>query len=394
MILPSAKYQPYDALRQRLWYELLKQYDSDDTRTISHIELTSMLDSLGSTLSIETIDTFFTRWGKNPRTDELSIPEAIQGLETEICRPNSEKKRLPPSENEARERELGTGTDISAPHTPNLHAGTQTPPLHLDSLNFSGPALHVGDILPHLHRHPARQTSHSTEPMQTRVADHVHQATTSAPALQHPQAVRQPSTSSSLTSDTENTGSGSGGSVSGNSNGNGSGSSDEAFERVINVKNCPLCHRPRLNSKGERDIVTHLAVCASQNWASVNHVMVGNFVTPLQAQRKWYTNVLSKVSAGNYKIGAVCGLFSLRIAKKKKLKLAAEFCKHHCTESYDWPAGGREDAGVRAARHSPTIQGECSLSAVSRHIETSFFSGQGARSRLEGARGAFIVTSN
>jgi phosphatidylserine decarboxylase len=74
---------------------------------------------------------------------------------------------------------------------------------------------------------------------------------------------------------------------------------------VINIKNCPLCHRPRLNAKAERDIVTHLAVCASQDWARVDRVMVSNFVTAVQAQRKWYTNVLSKVSAGNYKIGAV-----------------------------------------------------------------------------------------
>ena len=39
-----AKYQPYDALRQRLWFQLLKQYDTDDTRTITQLELTSMLD--------------------------------------------------------------------------------------------------------------------------------------------------------------------------------------------------------------------------------------------------------------------------------------------------------------------------------------------------------------
>jgi phosphatidylserine decarboxylase len=301
-ILCSAKYQPYDALRQRLWSQLLKQYDSDDTRTMSHIELTSMLDSLGSTLSTETIDSFFTRWGKNPQTDELTVPEAIQCLETEICRPNSEKKRIHPSENEGRERELGTGTDTSTPHTPNPHAGTQTPPLRLDSLNFFGPALPISDASLPAHRHPASWTTHSTEPMQMRVTDHGQSDEGST-------AMRYPSTSSSLMSDTENTGSVSGGSVSGNGSGNGSGNSssgEEAFERVINIKNCPLCHRPRLNSKAERDIVTHLAVCASQDWARVDRVMVGNFVTPLQAQRKWYTNVLSKVSAGNYKIGAVC----------------------------------------------------------------------------------------
>jgi hypothetical protein len=92
---------------------------------------------------------------------------------------------------------------------------------------------------------------------------------------------------------------------SGASSGNESGSGDEAFERVININNCPLCHRPRLNSKAERDIVTHLVVCASQDWARVNRVMVSNFVTAVQAQCKWYTNVLSMVSAGKYKIGAV-----------------------------------------------------------------------------------------
>lgn len=253
------------------------QYDSDDTLTISHIELTSMLDSLGSTLSVETIDSFFTRWGKDPRTGELTFPETIRTLEIEICRPNSEKKRISPSENEGREREPGTGADTSRSHTPNLHApGTHTPPLYLDSLTFSGPALHIADSpLSAPYQPPRGATDHG--------------------GAQRPIPVHQISTSSSTASDTENTDSG---------NGSG-GSSDEMFERVINIKNCPLCQMPRLNSKAERDLVTHLAVCASQDWARVDRVMVSNFVTAVQAQRKWYTNMLSKVSAGNYKIGAV-----------------------------------------------------------------------------------------
>jgi len=93
-----------------------------------------------------------------------------------------------------------------------------------------------------------------------------------------------------------------------NGSANGAGStatnSDEHFERVINIKNCPLCHRPRLNSRAEVDIVTHLAVCASQDWATVDRIMVSNFVTASQAQRKWYTKVVSKVARGNYKLGA------------------------------------------------------------------------------------------
>ncbi|KAF8647529.1 hypothetical protein AX16_006651 [Volvariella volvacea WC 439] len=51
-----AKYQPYAALCQRIWHQYIAQYDSDDVGQISHLELTSMLDSLGSTLTPETIN--------------------------------------------------------------------------------------------------------------------------------------------------------------------------------------------------------------------------------------------------------------------------------------------------------------------------------------------------
>ena len=85
---------------------------------------------------------------------------------------------------------------------------------------------------------------------------------------------------------------------------------DDSFERVINVRSCPLCHRPRMNDRAEVDIVTHLAVCASQDWNKVDKIVVGNFVTASQAQRKWYTRVLEKVSGGGYRLGAVCILLS------------------------------------------------------------------------------------
>ena len=45
-----AKYQPYNALRQQFWCQYLEQYDTDDTGTISHIELRSKLNSLGCTI--------------------------------------------------------------------------------------------------------------------------------------------------------------------------------------------------------------------------------------------------------------------------------------------------------------------------------------------------------
>lgn len=73
-----AKCQPYDTVRQQFWQQYLKQYDTDDTHRISHIEFTSMLGSLSLTLSAKTINSsfrIFTRHGKKPREDELTINE-------------------------------------------------------------------------------------------------------------------------------------------------------------------------------------------------------------------------------------------------------------------------------------------------------------------------------
>ena len=311
LLLDRAKYQPYDELRQKFWRVYLKQYDTDDTGSISHLELTSMLDSLGSTLSHETVNSFWTRFNKRPHDEALTIDEAIQCLETELCRPASEKKRINLDD---------SAMDTSAPVTPAITGGMETQQaVNFDKLDFSG-APYNAAAMSHLGRGradgaelPAAPQPHSTEPMQiplheaalgTSVSVSSMSASTSPSQsqLQAPKA-RSPSfnrmnSSSSSTSDAEDS--------SGSNGSNGSSSSPEgSFERVINVKNCPLCHRPRLNSKAEVDIVTHLAVCASQDWARVDRIVVGNYVTASQAQRKWYTKVISKVSAGNYKLGAV-----------------------------------------------------------------------------------------
>jgi phosphatidylserine decarboxylase len=82
----SAKYQPYDALRQQFWRQSLKQYDADDTGALSHIELTCILNSLGSILPAETVNSF-TRNGKKPVEDELTVDEAFRCLEMPVWRP-------------------------------------------------------------------------------------------------------------------------------------------------------------------------------------------------------------------------------------------------------------------------------------------------------------------
>ncbi|THV04718.1 hypothetical protein K435DRAFT_774272 [Dendrothele bispora CBS 962.96] len=317
----KAKYQPYAALRQRFWHQYLKQYDTDDTRSLAHLEITSMLDSLGSTLTNATVNSFFTRFNKDPLKDELTFEEAIHCLETELGRPDSEKKRL--------DQDHPEDTSVSA--TPVLMASDgRGNELALDQLNFSGPPLkHMtegeGDV-PAPAPHP---TTHSQE------GSWSPSDAASTPATEYNEsgsstAKKQVTYSSSSTSEAEEDSPGSSPWTSGtneltvpqttpktrkskfrrNKKKNASASSsltnlpDDTVERVINVKNCPLCHRPRLNSKAEVDIVTHLAVCASQDWNKVDRIVVGNFVTASQAQRKWYTKIISKVSSGDYKLGA------------------------------------------------------------------------------------------
>ncbi|TFK32508.1 phosphatidylserine decarboxylase-domain-containing protein [Crucibulum laeve] len=307
-----AKYQPYDALRQRFWRQYLKQYDTDDTGSLSHLELTSMLDSLGSTLTRSTVASFFTRHNKRPHADEITIEEAIQCLETELGRPDSEKRRV----------DQDDGMDSSVSATPVLMvADSRGNELELEKLDFSGPTtLHGGagaEGEPENSKPPALH-GHETEPMQQPLSDAAVRpvigdrqvsdsssddaeessgnVSTSASNLQAPAATKKTrfkrvgrrnknkKAISVKRSDSEE--------------------SDDSIERVINVKNCPLCHRPRMNSKAEVDIVTHLAVCASQDWNKVDRIVVGNFVTASQAQRKWYTKIIGKISSGDYKLGA------------------------------------------------------------------------------------------
>ncbi|KAF8055577.1 phosphatidylserine decarboxylase-domain-containing protein [Lyophyllum atratum] len=279
LIYVRAKYQPYDLLRQRFWRQYLKQYDTDDTGKISHLELTSMLDSLGSTLTRDTLNAFFTTHGKQPHLDELTIGEVIQSLETELGRPDAEKRRVDEE-----------GVDTSLVQTPALggveggeggEGGGKK--LDLSEMDFSGPG--------HVRGEEGYVTQGMEVPLEVAAGGNGN-GVGGLPVLGTPGSYSSASYSSD---DAEEASSGSSGSGVG---------VDDTIERVINVKNCPLCHRPRLTDRAEVDIITHLAICASQDWNKVDRIVVGNFVTASQAQRKWYTKIITKVSSGDYRLGA------------------------------------------------------------------------------------------
>lgn len=270
-ITVRAKFQPYDALRQRFWRQYLKQYDADDTGTFSRLEITSMLDSLGSTLTRETIDNFFLSRGKT-LDDELSMEETILSLEAELRRPQSEKKEVQLQDPSTESSSLSM--------TPSLTSAAElskAPPL--EGLDFSGVAIRRGNDATDDARKPSLPPPVETEPMQQPLVISADPPT--------PTSSSDVETGPSSPSDESPT-----------------PPSGPTVERVINIRNCPLCHRPRLNSRAEVDIITHLAVCASGDWGRVDRMITGNYVTASQASRKWYTKVIAKVSTGAYQIGA------------------------------------------------------------------------------------------
>ena len=76
-----------DVLGLTIWISLA-QYDTDDSQNWSYVELYSLLDSLGSTLTRATIESFFTRFDKSPE-NSLTVDEAIICLEDELTKPRS-----------------------------------------------------------------------------------------------------------------------------------------------------------------------------------------------------------------------------------------------------------------------------------------------------------------
>jgi phosphatidylserine decarboxylase len=234
-----AKYLPYTALRQQFWRAMLRQYDADESGRIDKLELTTMLDSLGSTLLESTVDKFFDRFPEDNPGDcpSVSFDEAVICLEDELQR--TSRKRPPlfhaVSNNSNAGDDSGSGSPSAA--TSSMAGLSLTPSMKSAFL--------------------ASQEAAGKEAEDLALALDSHDL-----------------------------------------------NDDRDEEHVIEIRECPICHQPRLNKRSDSDIVTHISTCASQDWRRVNNIVMAGFVTASQAQRKWYSKVMTKISYGGYKLGA------------------------------------------------------------------------------------------
>ncbi|OHW94929.1 phosphatidylserine decarboxylase [Colletotrichum incanum] len=236
-----AKYVPYPALRQQFWRSMLKQYDTDESGRISKIELTTMLDTLGSTLHESTIDSFFQRFPHRVQGEDMSdltFDEAVICLEDQL---------------EAKSR-------------PQLTVGEKMKGMLPDAEKVK-------------HLLSGQGNNHGSSGLSTE-ASSSSDGTLNVPELSTPGEEGDLLDRDDLAEDRS------------------------GEEHVVEIRECPICHQPRLNKRKDTDIITHIATCASQDWRQVNNLVMGGFVTASQAQRKWYSKVITKISYGGYKLGA------------------------------------------------------------------------------------------
>ncbi|KAI9371030.1 phosphatidylserine decarboxylase-domain-containing protein [Aspergillus egyptiacus] len=240
-IIVKAKYMPYRALRQQFWRLMLRQYDADDSRNIDKVELTTMLDTLGSTLKESTIDSFFERFREeNGPTDTpfltydqvvMCLEDTLQALQKDHKASN---KKLSPTPSTTSQESDGLSGDELGPETNSVQ------PTNTDPQAMSVPTISTSE-----------QFASNDEDL-------------------HPDDLGD----------------------------------ERGEEHVVEIRECPLCHQPRLGKRSDADIITHVATCASQDWRQVDNLVMGGFVTSSQAQRKWYSKVITKISYGGYKLGA------------------------------------------------------------------------------------------
>lgn len=297
-----AKYEPYDALRQRFWRQYITQYDADDTGALSYTELTAMLDSLGSTLTRHTLEGYFSICGKEADKDELTMEEVIKCLEGEVAKSRFEKAKVGSDD---------STTDASTPAV--------APQPAQDGLGFVGPQGNISspvdpDELEESIRLSRPRNQESTDGDENAgnqaIVDGAGSAVTPARVVPDVPSVKIERTASF---DGENVLTPDQPVIDGDFTPQSSSDVDpeetdstpvDDRERVINIKTCPLCHRPRLGKKSEQDIVTHLAVCASADWSRVDRIVTANYVTSSQAQRKFLSKIVNKMAIGSYALGA------------------------------------------------------------------------------------------
>ncbi|KAG0184647.1 hypothetical protein DFQ28_010774 [Apophysomyces sp. BC1034] len=259
-----AKFVPYDQMRKMFWMALAKTYDVEGNGALSRLEMLSMLETVGSTISEATLDKFWKEHRKDP-LESLSIENLVDSLERHMLaaneHPTTAINRTPSGSEEEDEDEFKLIPLPSAEEEPTEE--------WIDSADSMEEQAYV-------------TASASSEDDGEEVfidALGVQYDGPSPVTFGTEQEVGQPVAVARR------------------------GSRDSSNEKVIRLKECPICHRPNLSKRAQMDIVTHVATCAANDWTTVDRFLMGNFLTEAYAQRQWFVKLVSKVGYGKYSLG-------------------------------------------------------------------------------------------
>ncbi|KAF9141261.1 hypothetical protein BG015_001352 [Linnemannia schmuckeri] len=242
-----AKFVSYSNLRRRFWLGLAKAYDTADNVSgagqFSKVQIQTMLEGLGSTLSGKTIDGFFEHVNKDPDMHELTFDELFEQLEQQVKLDDG-----------------GYGQDVSP------------------RKKFFGRSRASITSLADL-KSGADQQAEEKE-IKEAFEESVKLAHSQVEPGSNPQAIDiiEPTDADFDTPSPDG-------------------------EHLIRISTCPICHDPSLGTKLETDIITHIAVCSGNDGFNLDKLILGDFVTEANAQRKWITKVVKSLGYGRYVVG-------------------------------------------------------------------------------------------
>ncbi|KAK3812731.1 MAG: phosphatidylserine decarboxylase-domain-containing protein [Linnemannia elongata] len=242
-----AKFVSYRNLRRRFWLGLAKAYDTADSvnggSQFSKVQIQTMLEGLGSTLSGKTIDSFFEHVNKDPDMHELTFDELFDQLEQQVKLDDG-----------------GYGQDVSP------------------RKKFFGRSRASINSMADL-KTGADQQAEEKE-IREAFEESVKLAHSQVEPGSNPQAIDiiEPTDADFDTPSSDG-------------------------EHLIRISTCPICHDPSLGTKLETDIITHIAVCSGNDGFNLDKLILGDFVTEANAQRKWITKVVKSLGYGRYVVG-------------------------------------------------------------------------------------------
>lgn len=242
-----AKFVSYRNLRRRFWLGLAKAYDTADNVNgggqFSKVQIQTMLEGLGSTLSGKTIDTFFEHVNKDPDMHELTFDELFDQLEQQVKLDDG-----------------GYGQHVSP------------------RKKFFGRSRASINSMADL-KTGAEQEAEERE-IRESFEESVKLAHSQVEPGSNPQAIDiiEPTDADFDTPSPDG-------------------------EHLIRITTCPICHDPSLGTKLETDIITHIAVCSGNDGFNLDKLILGDFVTEANAQRKWITKVVKSLGYGRYVVG-------------------------------------------------------------------------------------------